>query len=108
MYRRHAGKALVEFIDFLSKQDKIVMATDLLPSLHYTYISGIPGCIYRCNLWTGLELSDRLLLGDEKDYDAQINVEIDFVHIRPTYMHIAVHERGKRLDDQDSWWFEDD
>ncbi len=108
MYKEDAKTALKDFMEFLEGQDKIVVATDLIPSLIYTRVSGIPGRAYRCNLWTGLRMSQRALLGDKGNYDAQINLEIDPAEVKEIYSFIIHHEPGKKLSDIDSWRFADE
>ena len=105
MYKEKAKEALKAFVDFLSNQTKIIFAEDLIQSIIYTYTSSIPGCAYRCNLWTGLTIGQRNMIGGQGNYDAQINISIAPAEIDNTYNFIAYHKPNKRLSDPNSWYF---
>lgn len=101
-----AKEALRAFMLFLLRQNKLMTAEDLISGLLYTHVSGIPGCIYRCILWTGINKRAAEMIGDIYNYDAQINVEISPAEEEVTHAFVVKHEPGKLLSDIDSWKFE--
>ena len=105
-YKKRAETALKTFIEFLSHQDKIKTARNLVSGLLYKHISGIPGCTYECILWTGLSKRSAEMIGEPYDYDAQINVQIGPAEKSGVYVFIAKHKPGELLSDIGSWKFE--
>jgi hypothetical protein len=99
-YKKNSETAFKQFIKFLSKQDKIKTAEDLVPGLHYEYISGIPNIVYRCILRKRPKEFNVIEPGPVT-YDAMINIEISLSEC--TYVYIKNHNIGKRLDDINSW-----
>lgn len=83
-------ESLRKFQDFLSKQDKINYAKDLIKDLLYSYISWLDGKVTRCILSTGV-------LMNTKKYDAQLNIEVDSLSGHQTYVRIYHHIKGSKL-----------
>jgi len=99
-YKKNSEAAFKQFIKFLSKQDKIKTAEDLVLGLHYEYISGIPNIVYRCILRKRPK-EFYIIEPGHTTYDAMINIEISLSEC--TYVYIKKHTIGKKLDDINSW-----
>jgi len=82
-YEKQFETILSRFCDFLKAQDKINTAEDLVPGLTYERIDKLDGTTTRAILWNGV-------LIDRSKYDAQMNVQLDFVsHIQSSiFIHL--------------------
>jgi len=107
--RKHAEDALKTFItDFMSKQDKIRSAADLIPGLIYAYQSGVSGCSTKCVLWKGLGERAATIMGKKKDYDSLINVQVEPVDYNGAcFVYIFKHKKNTEFLNLENWKFKD-
>jgi hypothetical protein len=108
--RKNAEQALDTFINkFMSKQDKIRTADDLIPGLLYSYGSGIDGGGQtQCILWKGLGERAAKIIGEKKDYDAQINIQVEPLDYNgATFVYIVQHKKNTEFLNLDNWKFKD-
>ena len=106
---KHAKTALKSFItDFMTNQDKIKSAADLVPGLLYKYESGVPGHATACVLWKGLGERAARIMGKKKDYDAQINVQVEPVdYDGACFVYIFQHKKNTEFLDPKNWKLKD-
>lgn len=103
VHRTPACGALKKFMKFLAKQDKIVIASDLLPGMLYTHLCCTATYTRRCCLWTGLNAEQAALIGNKYDYDAQVNIEIENSEVEGIFSYIWKHKTGEKLTSLKSW-----
>jgi len=104
--RNRAPIALKRFCKFLSKQDKLIHATDMIQNLLYVYVDSPNGAdISRCILWSGIKddktFNTDIFMSDL--YDGQLNIEIQPLSVIDNYVYIAYHKKDMRLDILESW-----
>ena len=104
-----AKTAFDRFMKFLSNQNKLVMAEDMIQDafFSYTYIDRPNKVdISRCILWRGVYLIPDLI---GLEFNAQLNIEIQFFGgTAGCFVYILYHKIGERLDKPDAWVWETD
>jgi hypothetical protein len=97
---KKAKKSFSRFMAFLSNQNKLVMAEDMIRSnsFNYTYIDRLNTS--RCILCRGILTPDMI----KPEFNAQLNIEVTFFGgTAGCFAYILYHKNGERLDKPSSW-----
>ena len=83
-------EGLGKFLKFLSSQDQLVIADDLVHGFAYTHVTCTDKVnICRCTIWDGILL--------KLDEDAQLNLSINVFGENIGEQRIYHHDKGKKL-----------
>lgn len=104
-----AKTAFDRFMGFLSGQNKLVMAEDMIQSssFNYTYMNSFTNKddVSRCILRRGILNIDTI----DPEFNAQLDIEIKFFGgTAGCFVYILYHKNGERLDKPDAWVWETD